>query len=127
MPRQFYRYVVPIPLNSIKDVFKMIRSQFVMWGERKFVKDNGKVGRGKYPCNQCQEIVGPKDIDIDHVHAVGDTPNCILKVKDYDLLTALDYEECGRWLFKVFCLRDNLQRLCKACHKAKTVIDKARP
>lgn len=112
-----WKYVVPIPLNSMRDVFKMIRSQFVMWHYRKEVKEAGKLGRGKYPCTLCGAVFGPKKINIDHIEPVGETPECVLRPRK---LEKVDYEEIGRWIYRVFANKNNLQRICIECHKEKT-------
>ena len=87
-----------------------------MWSEeRKMVRNRckvkGKVGKFKngkdkirllgYKCEHCSDIVDK--IDVDHVIEIGSFSG--------------DWND---YIARLFCSLDNLQGLCKKCHKQKT-------
>lgn len=75
------------------------------WGrskQRKFALYNAKVEYGKYRCAGCGKIYRRREIEVDHIVAVG-------KFVDFDT-----------YIEKLFCDSDKLAVLCKNCHKKKT-------
>lgn len=67
-------------------------------------KVNVKTGRmaQHYQCASCQEEFTQKDIEVDHTVPIG-------RGKTWD-----------EFINALFCEQDNLQALCKPCHKIKT-------
>lgn len=59
-----------------------------------------------YLCAQCKEENSSKDVQVDHVEPIGPT-------KTWD-----------EFIERLFCEKDNLQVLCKPCHKKKTKEEK---
>ncbi|HXQ39469.1 MAG TPA: HNH endonuclease signature motif containing protein [Anaerolineales bacterium] len=71
-------------------------------------KVNTKTGRiaQHYECATCQEDFPAKDVQVDHVIAMG---------------PGLTWDE---FIDRLFCEKDNLQVLCKPCHAKKTKKEK---
>ena len=64
-----------------------------------------RVARGKYLCNICKGIFGPKEIAMDHINPV----------------VALDgFIDIGTYCESLFCGVENYQCICKPCHDEKT-------
>jgi 5-methylcytosine-specific restriction endonuclease McrA len=73
---------------------------------RRIALAKARVARGKYKCESCGKIGGPKTIAVDHVHPVIE----ITGFKDWDT-----------FIERLFCEVSGLQILCKdPCHNAKT-------
>jgi len=68
------------------------------------VKTNRQTGRKAqhYRCSKCAKDFPQKQVQVDHIVPIG---------RD------LSWDE---FIEKLFCERDNLQVLCKTCHKEKT-------
>lgn len=64
--------------------------------------------RGKYECAQCHNIVGPKQIQIDHIIPV---------------VPLAGFTEWGTYVDNMFCEPEGYQALCKECHKTKTMAE----
>ena len=79
----------------------------VLDGVKTFVQ--GKRHRFEYPCTACKKMFKRADVEVDHIKPAG-------SLKDYD-----DLPEFTRTLF---CEADNLQVLCKTCHKEKTAAER---
>jgi len=69
---------------------------------------NAKSGRlaQHYRCNGCGKEFPAKDVQVDHITPIG-----------YD-------KSWDDWINGLFCERENLQVLCKPCHKEKTQLEK---
>lgn len=65
----------------------------------------GPRGGKTYGCQYCAAVFTPKDVEVDH----------IIPIKTNVKMGLVDYFE------KLFCNQDNLQVLCKVCHKEKTL------
>jgi 5-methylcytosine-specific restriction endonuclease McrA len=76
------------------------------WKARKDAKTAARISRGKYECNMCSEIHGPKEICLDHIVPVVDPNKGFTDWNDY--------------IEKLFCNEDGFQVLCKPCHDVKT-------
>ncbi len=63
---------------------------------------NARVARGKYQCNHCKKSFKLKQVQVDHVVEIG------------------SFTDWNSYIEKLFCSVDNLQCLCKRCHKKKT-------
>jgi len=72
-----------------------------------FYKNGKKKTKVKYECADCGGLFDRTEVDVDHIDPVGSTQ--FLNWDDY--------------INKLFCSMDNLQILCKPCHKRKTKKD----
>ena len=59
----------------------------------------------EYQCNECNNWFKTKDVEVDHIESAG-------SLKSYDDLAGF----CER----LFCEEENLQVVCKPCHKQIT-------
>lgn len=64
----------------------------------------------QYQCASCKKHFKQKDVQVDHITPAG-------SLKDYDDLPG--------FVSRLFCTIDELQVLCKPCHKLKTQQEKA--
>ena len=71
-------------------------------------KINTKTGRvaKHYSCNICKGEFTSKDIEVDHISPVVDPDTGFI-----DWNTFID---------RLYCSKENLQAICKTCHKIKT-------
>lgn len=79
-----------------------------LWGrskQRAWALKKAKVSRGKYRCAKCDKIFARKNINVDHIIAMG-------RFKDFNL-----------YIERLFCESNGLQILCLACHRSKTKKD----
>jgi len=78
------------------------------WGRSKQRRDAlnaAKISYGLYQCAQCKLHTRRKDINVDHIIAIG-------KFTTFDI-----------YIERLFCETSGLRVLCKACHKVKTKSD----
>lgn len=78
--------------------------------KKPMIKKDGAEGKtmlNYWPCAHCGELV--RERDVDHIIPVGLTPTCD--------------EEVAAAVGMLFCPIDNLQTLCKKCHKIKSKED----
>lgn len=68
----------------------------------------GPRGGKRYICKSCGQAYGAKDVQVDHID-----PVVPLNVHVKDMF----YQEI---IDRMFCEKENLQVLCKPCHKIKT-------
>lgn len=61
--------------------------------------------RFEYKCAECNNNFKGKDVQVDHIKPAG---------------SLKDYEDLPRFVENLFCEADNLQIMCKPCHKKKT-------
>jgi len=75
-------------------------------------KINEKTGRlaQHYRCQLCLKEFTTKDMEVDHINPV------------VDPLTG--FESWDVFINRLYCEAENLQALCKTCHKAKTLEEK---
>ena len=88
-----------IPYGAIRS---QLRRLWLYSDQRKACLTAARVSRGKYRCAKCNELFGPKEVQVDHIIEIG-------KLISWD-----------DWITKLFCDVSNLQVLCKSCHLAKT-------
>lgn len=69
--------------------------------EKRINKALGRLAQ-HYKCNSCKNEFVLKDVQVDHVEAIGEFVSWDLVVE------------------RMFCEKDNLQVLCKTCHALKT-------
>jgi 5-methylcytosine-specific restriction endonuclease McrA len=70
-------------------------------------KPEGKAGRHRfeYQCNGCKKWFQGKEVEVDHIEPAG-------SLKTFSDLPAFTE--------RLFCEADNMQVLCKKCHRKKT-------
>ena len=68
-----------------------------------------KQGRNAYQCASCLEIHASKNVAVDHIKPCGKLSS---------------YEDIAPFVSNLFCSIDNLQVLCKECHKYKTLTER---
>lgn len=71
-------------------------------------KINSKTGRlaSHYRCNGCKEEYTSKDIQIDHINPV--------------VCPKEGFISWDEFIKRLYCPKENLQALCRACHLVKT-------
>lgn len=94
-----------ISKESRKKIRQALRRLWIFSEERREALRRAHAGRGMYICEACRYIRGKKEVQVDHIHPVGGD-GC------YNTHISL-----------LFCPADNLQVLCKSCHKLKTKKD----
>lgn len=101
-------------------IFSILRSGTFRWAPKNEVKKEARVGRGLYLCAGCGEHVSVttptvtkqgkrkrvNNVFVDHIEPIVD-PN--------EGFTSFD-----TYINNMYCEKDNLQLLCKACHDQKT-------
>lgn len=110
--------------NALRSAIRQVWSRYsqdkkdasnrVVYKEISYNKDGtlSKKKLLKYKCASCKLLFSRKEINIDHVEAVGRTP----EVKEFD--------EWGKWMSRLFCDVDGLQVLCIECHAVKSKEDR---
>ena len=71
--------------------------------ERTLVRKNAKVARNSYKCEICEELFTSKEIEVHHKIPVIDKE--------------VGFENWDIYIQRLFCEVENLQVLCKPCHK----------
>lgn len=79
------------------------------WPPRKTAIKRARIERGKYKCNICENIFGPKEIQLDHIEPVVGYEDGFIDWNNY--------------LERLFCAEEGFQVLCKPCHEAKTFLE----
>jgi 5-methylcytosine-specific restriction endonuclease McrA len=79
-----------------------VKYQVLKDSQRRVTGQRHKV---EHQCAECQEWFKAKEVQVDHIKPAG-------SLKCYDDLPS--------FVSNLFCESDNLQVLCKQCHKAKT-------
>ena len=77
------------------------------WKPRNEALSEARVERGRYLCAGCKEIVGRKEIQIDHKEPIIDPK--------------VGWVSWDVYIDRMFCEKENLQALCKSkCHSEKS-------
>lgn len=93
-----------------------LRSAFTRWPVKFDVMNKnrrtveGKRHRYEYQCAECGEWFQAKEVQVDHIEPCGS-----LKT----------FEDLPKFTSTLFCEEDNLQVICKPCHKIKTAEERA--
>jgi 5-methylcytosine-specific restriction endonuclease McrA len=82
-----------------------LRRLSYMWPNRNIAKSLARVERGKYRCNICNNIFGPKEIVMDHIMPV---------------VPVEGFQDLGNFVESLFCEVDGYQAICSPCHSVKT-------
>lgn len=64
-----------------------------------------RIERGRYECSICKNIVGSKEIDIDHINPV---------------VPLTGWVNFDNFIERLFCDKSELRVLCKECHRKIT-------
>lgn len=83
-----------------------LRRLSYQWPPRNQAKALARVSRGQYKCAICNNIFGPKEVQLDHI-------NPIIDVKE-------GFQDFGIYVTSLFCKVDSYQVLCVKCHSEKT-------
>lgn len=86
-----------------------LRRASYMWPPRKEAIVNARVERGKYKCNSCENIFGPKEIQLDHINPV---------INEEE-----GFVDWNTYIERLFCSTELFQVLCKPCHEMKTFFE----
>lgn len=78
------------------------------WEPRKLARLNAEVRPGRYLCAGCKQDFDKKQIQVDHIEAIGPQP----PAQTWDV-----------YLDRKFVPVEKLQVLCLVCHKGKTKVD----
>lgn len=79
--------------------------------EKKVNKATGRLAQ-HYQCNICKKEYTSKDIEVDHIKPIIDPKKGFI--------------DWNTFVNNLFCSADNLQAVCKTCHKTKTQKEKAK-
>jgi hypothetical protein len=87
----------------------LLRRGSFHWKARQEALVNARVERGRYKCASCEDLFGPKEVDLDHRYPVIDPKVGFTTWDDY--------------INRLFCGAEDFDVLCKACHEAKTKME----
>jgi 5-methylcytosine-specific restriction endonuclease McrA len=65
----------------------------------------------EYQCAECEKWFKSKEVQVDHIESAGSLKS---------------YEDLPDFVRRLFCEADNLQVMCKPCHKTKTQEERKR-
>lgn len=94
------------PFNFRTWLITGLRRMHYRFRPRSEALKEARVFRGRYACALCKQIVGRKEIQIDHIEPVVDTTQGFVSWDEY--------------IPRMFCEKKGYQVLCKPCHKGKT-------
>lgn len=114
--------------NLTSEIRGALRLIFRKSPHRKFALENARVELPKwnkdgslakknavwFRCAVCQKLFKPTELEIDHITPVGPAPGT---------RNAPDNLTWEQFLEKMFCGPENLQCVCKTCHRKKTKSD----
>ena len=81
-----------------------VKHQFLKSRQKPY-SGSDKRTKFEYDCEECKQTFKGKDVQVDHIKPAG---------------SLLKYEDLPSFVENLFCEVDNLQLLCKECHKKKT-------
>lgn len=87
----------------------LLRRGTFHWRARTEAMGNARVERGKYKCAHCEDLFGPKEVDLDHIDPVVNPKTGFTTWDDY--INRL-YPPAEGWAV-----------LCKQCHENKTLLE----
>ena len=71
-----------------------------------------RVARGEYKCSSCENIFGPRDVQIDHTEPVVSI--------DSNPANKINW---NNYIKRLYCGKAGLSLMCKNCHKSKTYLE----
>lgn len=83
-----------------------IRRISYRWPARAEAVRNAKVERGKYKCALCEDVIGYREINVDHIVPVVDPAD--------------GFKDWNTYVERMFCAVEGFQILCVPCHDKKT-------
>lgn len=86
-----------------RSVYWKPKQECLQKSKRKSQSSNKRL-KWEYQCNTCKGWFEGKNVEIDHIVECG----------------SFNKETAGDFINALFCEADNLQTLCKPCHKNKT-------
>lgn len=89
----------------------LLRRGSFHWKARNEAFKLARVERGKYKCAMCEEIFGPKEINMDHIHPVVDP--------------RVGFQGWDSYIERLFPYEEGWQAICHACHDSKTRLEDA--
>lgn len=89
----------------------LLRRGTFHWRARTEAMTAARVSRGRYKCAQCDDLFGPKEVDLDHIEPVVDPKKGFTTWDDY--------------IERLFCPAEGFAVICKQCHENKTLIEDA--
>lgn len=95
----------PSPLNSTTFAIGALRRASYRWIPRHKAREAAKIARNQYKCAKCLGIFGKKDTAVDHKDPV---------------VPVTGFDGFDGFIKRLFCEVDQMQILCKVCHKEKT-------
>ena len=96
-------------------ITSLLRQGTRRWAPITQVEKEARVERGLYKCANCNEVVPPtvkdgrkrvRNVFVDHINPIVDPETGFTNWDDY--------------IENIFCEKENLQLLCKACHDDKS-------
>ena len=87
-------------------IVSALRRASSRWAPKYTCKKNARSGRNQYTCVLCKQVVGNKDIKIDHIEPVVDP--------------ALGFQGYDEFIKRLFVELDGYQAICITCHQIKT-------
>ena len=93
-------------INKVAFLRNQLRKAFLKWPARSEALISARTARGVYTCagyhKEAHSVRHRDGIAVDHIDPIG-------KLEDWNT-----------WIDRLFCGTENLQLLCKSCHKEKT-------
>lgn len=89
----------------------LLRRGSFHWKARGEAMKMARVERGKYKCAMCQELFGPKEVNMDHIHPVVDPRKGFTTWDEY--------------IERLYPYEEGWQCICVSCHDSKTRIEDA--
>ena len=94
-----------IGITSLKPEERWKKHQYASKTEKKVNEKTGRIAQ-HYQCAKCKCEFTSKDVEVDHIKPVIDPKK--------------GFKSWDEYINRLFCTEDNLQVLCKPCHKIKT-------
>ena len=91
--------------NALRQVARYMPAKAIALELARNWLDHGVRGGAKYRCAECAKSFGSKEVQVDHIQPVVPLDR---EIKDWN-----------EYMSRLFCSSDNLQVLCKPCHKDK--------
>lgn len=96
---------------------------------RQAVKNAAKVDKALFKCSKCQNLSyeGKSSVLFEHYKELHPDKVVIMEYCDVDhvepVVPVTGWDSWDSFMERLFCEEDNLQALCKSCHKVKTMAE----